>query len=71
MPDWFLPSKAELSELYSQRAAVGGFVDAVWITDDAIHHKHAITGIFSKPDKISGNFELRRLTTTKNKSLAS
>ena len=44
-----------------------GFVDAVWTTDDAIHHKHAIAGIFSKHDKISGNFELRRLTTTKNK----
>jgi hypothetical protein len=44
-----------------------GFVNAVWTTDDAIHHKHAIADIFSKPDLISGNFELRRLTTTKNR----
>ena len=44
-----------------------GFVKAVWETDKAIHHPHAGLGIFSKPDEISESFELRRLTTTKNK----
>ncbi|MBV6644311.1 MAG: hypothetical protein KI790_02620 [Cyclobacteriaceae bacterium] len=43
------------------------FVDAVWTTDTAIHHPYAKAGVFSKPDEISGNFELRRLTTTQNK----
>jgi len=44
-----------------------GFVETVWTSDEEVHHQHAILGVFSKPDKISGNFELRRLTTTKNK----
>ncbi len=45
-----------------------GFVKTVWTTDQAIHHQHAIAGLFSKPDDISGSFEMRRLTTTKNKN---
>ena len=44
-----------------------GFVRTVWETDKAIHHPHAELGTFSKPDEISESFELRRLTTTKNK----
>lgn len=43
-----------------------GFVDTVWTTDDHVKHAHAIAGVYSKPDDISGNFELRRLTTTQN-----
>lgn len=45
-----------------------GFVKAVWVTDTKVHHGHAVAGMWSKPDKISGSFELRRLTTTKNAS---
>lgn len=44
-----------------------GFVDAVWTSDKEVQHDFAIAGVFSKPDKLSGSFELRRLTTTKNK----
>jgi len=44
-----------------------GFVDTVWTTDKAIQHEHASAGIWSKPDTISGSFELRRLTTSKNR----
>jgi hypothetical protein len=43
-----------------------GFVDAVWKTDTDLHHKHARFGMWSKPDTISGSFELRRLTTSQN-----
>jgi hypothetical protein len=45
-----------------------GFVNAVWTTDKAVQHEYAIAGVFSKPDEISGNFELRRLTTTQNRN---
>lgn len=44
-----------------------GFVKAVWQTDDDVKHQHAQSDIFSKPDNISGSYELRRLTTTKNR----
>jgi hypothetical protein len=45
-----------------------GFVKAVWMQDTSIHHKHAKAGMWSKPDTISGSFELRRLTTSKNRA---
>lgn len=45
-----------------------GFVETVWTSDKGVQHQHAIPGVFSKPDQISGSFELRRLTTTKNKN---
>lgn len=41
-----------------------GFVETVWASDSEVHHKFAKPGIFSKPDEISGSFELRRLTST-------
>ena len=44
-----------------------GFVDTVWTTDEQVKHENAVPGVFSKPDEISGSFELRRLTTTKNR----
>ena len=44
-----------------------GFVKAVWSSDANVQHIHASPGVFSKPDRISESFELRRLTTTKNK----
>lgn len=44
-----------------------GFVNAVWKTDIDVHG-HPNTGVFSKPDEISENFELRRLTTTQDKN---
>ena len=43
------------------------FVETVWTSDQDVHHQHSVLGVFNKPDKISGNYELRRLTTTKNK----
>ncbi len=43
-----------------------GFVEAVWTSDASVHHPHAKPGVWSKPDTISGNFELRRLTTSAN-----
>lgn len=45
-----------------------GFVDAVWTSNKAIHHKFAGTGFWSKPDNLSRSFELRRLTTPQNVS---
>ncbi|MGH8252174.1 MAG: hypothetical protein ACREVI_16030 [Steroidobacteraceae bacterium] len=42
------------------------FVDAVWTCNKAIHHQYAGSGIWSKPDNASRNFELRRLTTPQN-----
>ena len=45
-----------------------GFVDAVWKRNPDVHHAHATTGVFSKPDDISGSYELRRLTTTKDRN---
>jgi hypothetical protein len=44
-----------------------GFVEAVWTSDKTAHHPYAASGVWSKPDKISGNYELRRMTTTKNR----
>jgi hypothetical protein len=45
-----------------------GFVHAVWITDDDVKHKHAKPGLYSRPDKISENYDLRLLTTTKDRN---
>lgn len=42
------------------------FVDAVWTSNDEIHHEHAPKTVWSKPDSVSENFELRRLTTARN-----
>jgi hypothetical protein len=44
-----------------------GFVQTVWATNRDIQHEHAVPGVFSKPDDISGSYELRRLTTTMNR----
>jgi hypothetical protein len=44
-----------------------GFVETVWTSDSEVHHKYAKPGVFSKPDEISGSFELRRLTTTSDR----
>jgi hypothetical protein len=41
-----------------------GFVRSVWTNDESVHHAHAHPRVFSKPDDISGSYELRRLTTT-------
>ncbi|WP_295414061.1 hypothetical protein, partial [uncultured Thiodictyon sp.] len=45
-----------------------GFVDAVWSKDTAIHHPFRAPTVWSKPDDISGSFELRRLTTGRNRA---
>ncbi|RPD44142.1 hypothetical protein DNI29_22360 [Hymenobacter sediminis] len=45
-----------------------GFVDTVWKRNPEVHHPYATTGVFSKPDDISGSFELRRLTTTQDRN---
>jgi hypothetical protein len=43
------------------------FVDAVWLRHRKIHHaeatKHAHTLMWSKPDRVSESFEVRKLTT--------
>ncbi len=45
-----------------------GFVDAVWSSDTDVHHEHVEARLWSKPDHVSRSFELRRLTTSKNRS---
>lgn len=47
-----------------------GFVDAVWTRNQPVHHPHipAAETLWSKPDAVSGNFELRRLTTPQNRA---
>ena len=51
-------------------ATLRGFVDAVWTRNESLHHPHinAAEELWSKPDSVSGNFELRRLTTPKNRA---
>jgi hypothetical protein len=44
-----------------------GFVDAVWTTDTDSHHAFLKAQSWGKPDVASGNYELRRITTTKNR----
>jgi len=43
------------------------FVKTVWENDKSIQHEHSIPGTFYKPDRLSDSYELRRITTTKNK----
>lgn len=45
-----------------------GFVEAVWTQDKSIHHPHGSSEVWSKPDDVSDSFELRRLTTGRNKN---
>jgi len=44
------------------------FVDAVWTSDEELKHGYAGGGFWSKPDHISGSYELRRLTTPTNEA---
>lgn len=44
-----------------------GFVEAVWTSDSSLRTKYVPKQPWSKPDVISGNFELRRLTTAQNR----
>ncbi len=44
-----------------------GFVEAVWTTDTDAHHDSVNAESWGKPDVASGNYELRRITTTKNR----
>lgn len=43
-----------------------GFVNAVWSTDGSLRNPDTPSTVWSKPDDVSGNFELRRLTTASN-----
>ncbi len=45
-----------------------GFVEAVWTQDSAVHHPFVPATVWSKPDLVSDSFELRRLTTPRNKA---
>jgi hypothetical protein len=48
-----------------------GFVNAVWTTDTKLHNPNNPYGggqMWSKPDTVSESYELRRLTTPKNKA---
>lgn len=47
-------------------ATLRGFVDAVWTRDESVHHKYGVATVWSKPDTVSGSFELHRLTTGRN-----
>ncbi|MEW8427637.1 MAG: hypothetical protein AB2654_18860 [Candidatus Thiodiazotropha sp.] len=42
------------------------FVETVWTKHEEIHEEYAGSQVWSKPDHISKNFELRRLTTPQN-----
>ncbi|PVV05658.1 MAG: hypothetical protein B6D77_18625 [gamma proteobacterium symbiont of Ctena orbiculata] len=42
------------------------FVETVWSDHKAIHNEFAGSHVWSKPDYVSNNFELRRLTTPQN-----
>lgn len=44
-----------------------GFVEAVWTTDFKVRRSWTPGKSWSKPDEISGDFELRRITTTENR----
>lgn len=44
-----------------------GFVETVWTRDGTLRHNPSVPAVpWSKPDKASGDFELRRLTTAEN-----
>ena len=45
-----------------------GFVDAVWTSDSSLRKESTSSQVWSKPDNISHDFELRRLTTAHNVS---
>ncbi len=45
-----------------------GFVRAVWATDSGLHHQFSPPTVWSKPDTVSGSYELRRLTTGQNRA---
>lgn len=49
-------------------ATLRGFVDAVWKRNDSLFEPGVEREVWSKPDHISGNLELRRLTTGYNKA---
>lgn len=44
------------------------FVHAIWSTDDSIHQPYGSQEVWSKPDDISGSFELRRPTMGRNRA---
>jgi len=43
-----------------------GFVEAVWSSDQTLRDKYTPSTVWSKPDEVSKNYELRRLTTAEN-----
>lgn len=45
-----------------------GFVKAVWTTDESVRNPYVPDQVWSKPDNVSQNYELRRLTTAEGKS---
>jgi len=44
---WFLPSKDELNELYTQKTVVGGFVDAWYWSSSQFNTSNALTRNFA------------------------
>lgn len=44
-----------------------GFVEAVWTADSSLRRPNVPSQAWSKPDRISGDFELRRMTTAENR----
>ncbi|MDB6112870.1 MAG: hypothetical protein JWR69_4620, partial [Pedosphaera sp.] len=44
-----------------------GFVEAVWTNNPAVGREGGVNRIWSKPDTMSGDLELRRLTTSANR----
>lgn len=46
-----------------------GFVDAAWTSHSEIHNSFgAAARVWSRPDRVSGSYELRRFTTGRNKA---
>ncbi|MEM1128874.1 MAG: hypothetical protein AAGI71_19680 [Bacteroidota bacterium] len=45
-----------------------GFVRAVWTTDASLRYRNVGAGVYSKPDEVSGSYELRRLTTARSRA---
>lgn len=43
------------------------FAEVLWTKDDTVRQPWIPSHVWSKPDRMSGNFELRRLTTASNK----
>ena len=48
-------------------ATLRSFVDSVWTTDNRLT-KHGTRQAWSKPERVSNNLELRRITTTEDKT---